>query len=87
MEKQLGWAGKLGGRESLGISKIVQSVSARLMDFQIWYQLASSVGGGFRKGTMASASLNTRDFSFSLYTTGAFQAATLVLELRQGESE
>ena len=44
-------------------------------------------GGGFRKGTMASAHLGVRYFSFSLYTTGAFQAATPVLELRGSESE
>ena len=30
----------------------------------------------FRKATMASAHLNARHFSFSLYTTGTFQAAT-----------
>ena len=47
-------------------------------------------GGGFRKGTMASACLSVwekesssscldaRHFSSSLYATGAFQAATLV---------
>ena len=31
--------------------------------------------------------LDGRHFSFSLYTTGAFQAATLVLELRGSKSE
>ena len=59
-------------------------------------QLCDSVGGGLRKGTMAIAHLfvwekavpyphshlDTRPFSSSLYATGAFQAATLVLELR-----
>ena len=79
MEKQLGWTQKLGGAESLGISKASQTVLARLMDSQIWHQLAGSFGGGFRKGTMASACLDARHFSFSLYTTGAFQATTLVL--------
>ena len=39
-------------------------------------QLCGSVGGGLRKGTMASAHLDGRHFSFSLYATGAFQAAT-----------
>ena len=34
---------------------------------------------------MASARLDVRHFSFSQYTTGAFQAATLVLELRGSE--
>ena len=85
-EKQLGVAGKLDGAESLGIYKAGQTVLARLMESQIWHQLAVSVRGGFRKGTMASAHLDARHFSFSLYTTGAFQAATLVLELRVSES-
>ena len=65
----------------LGISKAGQTVLVRLMEAQIWHQLAGSVGGGFRKGTMASAHLHARHFSFSLYTIGAFQIATLVLEL------
>ena len=34
-EKQLGWACKLGGAESLGISKVGQTVLARLMESQI----------------------------------------------------
>ena len=50
MEQQLGWAYKWGGVESLGISKVGQTVLARLMESQIWHQLADSVGGGFRKG-------------------------------------
>ena len=33
-EKQLGWASKLGGVESLGISKVGQTVVARLMESQ-----------------------------------------------------
>ena len=49
--------------------------------------LYGSVVGGFRKGTMASSLLDARHFSFSLYATGAFQAAILVLELRGSESE
>ena len=32
MEKQLGWAHKLGGIESLGISKVGQTMLARLME-------------------------------------------------------
>ena len=86
MEKQLGWAYKLGGAESLGISKAGQTVLARLMKSQIWCELPDSLQGGFRKGTMASARLDARHFSFSQYTTGAFQAATPVLELRGNES-
>ena len=72
MEKQFGWAHKLGGTESLGISKEGQTVLAKLMESQMWHQLASSVGGGFRKGTMASAPLDAGYFSPSLYATGAF---------------
>ena len=60
MEKQLRWAHKLGGAESLGISKVGQIVLAWWMESQIWHQLAGSVGGGFRKGTMAFAHLNAR---------------------------
>ena len=63
------------------------------------HQLCGSVGGKFRKGTVASAPflsgkklsssprLDAIHFSFSLYATGAFQAATPVLELRGSESE
>ena len=50
------------GVESLGISKVSQSVLARLMESQIWRLPANSVvlcvcgsGSGVRKGTMASA--------------------------------
>ena len=77
----------LGGLEFLGISKVGQRILARLTESQIWHQLASSVGGGFTKGTMASARLDARHFSFSLSTTGAFQAATPVLEFRGSKPE
>ena len=87
MEKQLGWNHKLGGEASLGIYKAGQTVLARLMESQIWHQLAVSVRGGFRKGTMASAHLDVRHFTFSLYITGAFPAATPALELRGSKSE
>ena len=43
MEKQLGWACKSGGAESLGISKAGQTLLARLMESQIWHPLASCV--------------------------------------------
>ena len=75
------------GAESLEISKVGQTVLARLMESQICHQLTSSVGGGFRKGTMASALFDARHFSFSLYTTGVFQAAMPMVELRRSESE
>ena len=82
MEKQLGWAPKLGGVEPLWISKVGHTASARLMGSQMWYQPTGSVGGRLSKGAMASAHLDARHFSSSLYTTGAFDAATPVLELR-----
>ena len=43
VEKQLGWACKLGGTESLGISGVGQTVLAMLMEPQIWHQPAGSV--------------------------------------------
>ena len=63
MEKQLGWAHKLGGTESLGIFKAGQTLLARLIESQIWHQLTNSVGQGFRKGTMATACLDARHYS------------------------
>ena len=57
------------------------------MESQIQHQSAGSVGGRFRKGTMTSVLLVARHSSLSLYATGAFQAITLVLELRGNESE
>ena len=52
------------------------------------YQLCGSVAlwEKVQKRAMASARLDVRHFSFSLYATGAFQASTLVLELRGSES-
>ena len=50
-------------------------------------RLSGSFGGGLRKETMASVHLDARHPSFSQYSTGAFQATTLVLELRASESE
>ena len=87
MEKQLGWARKLGGVESLGIFKAGQTVLTRLMETKLWHQFTSSMGREFRKETMASVHLDSRYFSFSIYATDAFQAATQVLELRGSESE
>ena len=66
MEKQLEWSRKLGEVESLGVSEEGQTMLARLMESQIWHQLAGSVGGGFRKGTVASAHLDATHFSFCL---------------------
>ena len=83
MEKQLGWVHKLGGAESLGISKAGQTVLARLMGSQIWHQLTGSVREGFRKGMMASALLD----GLSSTTCHQGSSATLVLELKGSESE
>ena len=87
MEKQFGWAHKLSGVEPLWTSKVGHTVLATLMESQIWHQPTGSVRGGLSKGKMAFACPNTRHFSSSLYTAGALQAATLVLELRGSESE
>ena len=79
-----------------------KTVLARLMESQIWHLPASSValwGKDSEKGQWPlptflsrrklspSSPLDVRHFSVSLYTTGAFQVATLVLELRGSESE
>ena len=66
MEKQLGWASKLGRAESLGISKVGQTVLAKLMESQVPHQFAVSVGGRFRKGTMACAHLPDTSVSPSM---------------------
>ena len=87
MEKQLGWACRLGEAEPLWFSKVGHTVLAMLMESQIWHQSIGSVGRWLNKGTMALAGLDARHFSFSLHTTGAFQAATPLLELRGNKSE
>ena len=87
MEKQLVWARNMGEVESLGISKEGQTVLAILMEPQIWHLLANSVGGGFSKGTVASACLDAKHFNFSQCASDACQAVTLVLEPRGSESE
>ena len=66
MEKQLEWASKLGRPESLGISKVGQTVLAKLMESQVPHQFAVSVGGRFRKGTMACAHLPDTSVSPSM---------------------
>ena len=78
------WVGR-----SLRIFKAGQTVLAKLIvsDKAPACQLCGFMGGKFRKGTMASAHLDARHSSFSLCATGAFQAATLVLEPRGRESE
>ena len=87
MEKQFWWANKLGRAEPPGISKVSQTVLARLIESQTWHLLANSVRQRFSKGTMvSSAHLDVRHH-FLLCATGAFQAATVVLEFRGSESE
>ena len=50
----------LGATESLGISRVGQTVLARLMASQMWLAcwLCSLVGRRFRKDTMASSCLS-----------------------------
>ena len=82
IKMQHGWAHKLGGIESLGICKAGQLAWWMVPDMapacQLW-------GGGFRKGMMASAYLEARHIRISVYTSGAFQAAIQVLEVRRNE--
>ena len=93
---------KLDGSESQGSYRAGQTVIARLMESQIWHQPACSMAlwgissekgqwllPAFLSGRKLSPSsrLEVTYFSFSLYATGAFQAATPMLELRVSESE
>ena len=87
MEKLIGWAHKLGGVESLWISKAGHTVLARLMKSQIWHQPTSSVRGSLSKGIMVPAHPDARHFSLSQYATDAFQAASPALKLRGSEFE
>ena len=69
------------------------------MESQIWHQTASSVallGEGSEKGQWPflsvlkltlSSHLDARPLTSSQYATGAFQAATLVLEIIGSEAE
>ena len=86
------WKSSLSGVESQDIARVGQIVLVKLMKSQIWHLLAGFMApwpcwGGLRKWAMASACLDARHFSSSLYATGAFQAATPVPELRMSESE
>ena len=76
--------------EPQGIYRAGQQVLAMLMEYEIWHQPASSVVlPTFLSGRKLSPSshIDARHFSCSLYATGAFQAATPVLELKGSESE
>ena len=44
-----------------------------LMESQIWHELAGSVGGRLIKGTVVSACLDARHFSFSLMLVVPFK--------------
>ena len=66
MEKQLGWAHKLGGVEPLRISRVDHTVLARLMESQIWHQPAGFLWGWLSRGTMASDSPDARPFSLCI---------------------
>ena len=94
---------KLGGAEPQGISRMGQTVLVSQVDgSKIWLPPSSSValwGEASEKEQWSllldlskrkpsrSSHLDARYFSSSLYATGAFQAATLVLELRGSECE
>ena len=76
--------------ESLGISKVGQTVLARLIESQIWYQLPGSValwlcrGEGLEKGQWPLLALMPDTLACPLHATGARQAASLlVLEPRE----
>ena len=92
----------MGETEPQGLSRVEQTVLAGLMESQIWYLPADSValwGDGseklqwpltvFLSGRKLSPSshIDGTHFSFSLYATGVFQAAILVLDLRGSEFE
>ena len=81
MENQLWWS-RVSEDLQGGSNSVSQVDGVSGMILACWL-----CGGRVRKGTMASAHLDARHFSFSLYTTGAFQAATLVLELRGSDSK
>ena len=76
--------------EPQGISRVEQTLLARLMESQIQYPPNGSVAvAAFLSARKLSprSYLDARHFSSSLCATGAFQAATLVLELRGSECE
>ena len=80
----VGWD-RISGDLQGGTNSVSQVDGVSDMAPACW--LCESVEGGFRNGTMASAGLDARNFSFFLYSTDAFQAATMVLVLRGSESE
>ena len=99
MEKQLGWAHLLGGKESQGnpgwgrhqISGCLRHGTSLLALWLHWGRIQKMDNGlaASLYGSKLSPSfcLNARYFNSSLYVTGAFQAATLLLEHRGSECE
>ena len=87
-----------GGLISQGISRMGQTVLARLMETQLWYLPAGSGKRAHQRNNDLckhfsleescpfSPHLDTRQFSSSLYVSGAFPAAAPALELRASES-
>ena len=88
MERQLGWAHKLGGTESLAISRAGQTVLARLVEaLGGWAQRwDNGLCPPFCLGENCPPAPTLKPDT-SLSAAGAFQAATPVLELRGSESE
>ena len=96
MGPSFGCCGVSGGLQ--GRSNSVSQVDG-VSDMTLACRLSSSVGRGLRKEAMdlptvpsrrklsPSFLCDARHFSSSLYATDAFQAATLVLELRGSASE
>ena len=84
---------KVGGVEPQGISKVGQTVLARMMEPQMWHQPMGLVWGGLGNGTMASVHPDARHFvslripvvPFNWYTK--YGIDTSVLELRERESQ
>ena len=96
------WVGhKLGSvGQSQGISRAGLTVLTRLMQSQIWHEPAGSVALVQKRDiseclpdipawekAVPSSHLDARHFAFSLYATGTFQVATLVLQFRGSESD
>ena len=85
------WESSFDGMESLRISRVGQTVLARLVESQIWHQTAGSVAllrEGSKKGQWPlpaflyerklapSSCLDARHFSFFLYATMPFKLLT-----------
>ena len=86
MGKQFGWACKLGGVESQGISR-VGKLLARLMGSQICGVCHFVWGGGVQKKDNDLCLPQCQTIQFLPPCHWCFQAATLVLDLRGSESE